>query len=208
MSWYAEIPSVRTRQVALDAALAAWVLLWLWLGRVVHRAAEQLGVPGRELEEAGTGLAGGLAGAAERAGSVPGLGGGLRAPLDAAAGAGDALARAGSAQQDAVGTLALVLGLVVGGLPVAWALVRWLPGRLRWSREAAAASRLRGDVDLLALRAAARAPLSELARLGPDPVTRWRAGNADAGRALAAVELRRLGLRPDGEHAAGAGGGA
>lgn len=45
-------------------------------------------------------------------------------------------------------------------------------------------------------RAAAGAPLAEPARLGPEPVTRWRAGDAEAGRALADLELRRLGLGP------------
>jgi len=195
MTWYADSPGLRARQQVLDAAVLAWVLLLAWLGRAVHRAVTALAAPGRELEEAGDGLAGGLAGAADRVGGVPGVGGGLRAPLDAAAGAGEVLSRAGAAQQDAVGTLALLLALVVGGLPALWAVARWLPGRLRWSREATAARRLTGDVDLLALRAAASAPLADLARLGPDPVTRWRAGDEAAGRALAALELRRLGLR-------------
>lgn len=195
MPWYAETPSLRRRQLTSDAAVATWTLLWAWLGRTVHDAVQLLAVPGRELQEAGDGLAGGLAGAAERVGGVPGIGGGLRAPLDAAAGAGDLLARAGAAQQDAVGTLALVLGLLVALPPICLVLLRWLPGRLRWQQEARAAVALRGDVDLLALRAATWAPLSAIAALGPDPVTRWRSGDQAAGRALAALELRRVGLR-------------
>lgn len=55
---------------------------------------------------------------ADRAGGVPGTGGGLRSPLDAAAGAGDALAGAGAAQQAAVDTLALLLALAIGGFPI------------------------------------------------------------------------------------------
>jgi hypothetical protein len=82
-----------------------------------------------------------------------------------------------------------------GGVPVLLALALWLPGRLRWRRDSRAAVALRDDVDLLALRAATSAPLPALAALGPQPVTRWRAGDADAGRALAALELERLGLR-------------
>ena len=199
MRWYAETPALRTRQVLADAAMAGWALLWFLLARAVHRVVQALAAPGRELEEAGDGLTGSLSAAAERVGGVPGIGRGLRAPFDGAAGAAEAIARAGQAQQDAVGTLALVLALVVGGLPVAWALARWLPGRLSWSREAGAAHRLRGDVELLALRAAANAPLPALARLGPEPVTRWRAGDEAAGRALAALELRRLGLRAAGD---------
>lgn len=112
------------------------------------------------------------------------------------AGAGDAIAGAGAAQQSAVGTLALLLALLLGGLPILWALSRWLPQRLHRRRDVAAARQLRGDVDLLALRAATSSSLQDLARLGPDPVTRWRSGDAAAGRALAALELRRLGLLP------------
>jgi hypothetical protein len=197
MSWYAETSGLRTRQVLADVVVALWVLLWLAVGRAVHQAVQRLAAPGVELEQAGTGLSAGLRGAGGRVDDVPGIGGGLRAPLDAAAGAGDVLARAGVAQQEAVGTLALLLALVVGGLPVLWAIGRWLPGRWRWRREATAARRLRGDVDLLALRAATSAPLPVLAALGREPVTRWRAGDDAVGRALAALELRRLGLRAD-----------
>ena len=196
MPWYAQTPHLRRRQVAGDVVVAAWCLLWLWLARAVHRAVERLAAPGRELEEAGSGLADGLTGAAESAGRVPGVGGALRAPLDTAAGAGDLLARAGAAQQDAVGTLALLLALGVGVPPVLWAVARWLPPRLAWRREVRAVVALRGDVELLALRAAVHAPLPVLARLGAEPVTRWRSGDAEAGRALAALELRRLGLAP------------
>jgi hypothetical protein len=196
MTWYADLPGLRSRQLLLDLVVLAWVVLSAWLGRAVHQAVQALAAPGRELQEAGDGLVQGFGGAADRVAGVPGVGRALRAPLDAGAGAGELLVEAGAAQQDAVGTLALVLGLVVGGLPVLLVLARWLPGRLRWSREATAARRLAGDVDLLALRAAVGAPLPALARLGPDPVTRWRAGDADAGRSLAALELRRLGLRP------------
>lgn len=195
MTWYAETPALRRRQQLTDAAVGVWVLLWLRIGSSVYDAVRRLGAPGRELEEAGTGLARGLGGAAERADGVPLLGDGLRAPLDAAAGAGDALARAGAAQQESVGTLALVLAVLLAGLPIAWALQRWLPSRLTWARETAAAVRLRGDVELLALRAAAHRPLSELARLGPDPVGRWRRGEAGAAQALAELELRAQGLR-------------
>lgn len=195
MTWYAETDGLRRRQITVDVVVALWVLLWLRIGWAVHQGVQRLAGPGVELEQAGEGLADGLRRTAERAGSVPGIGGGLRSPLDAAAGAGDALAGAGAAQQAAVGTLALLLALAIGGFPIAWALLRWLPGRLRWQRESSAAQRLRGDVDLLALRAAVSAPLPELAALGPDPVTRWRSGDTAAGAALAAIELRRLGLR-------------
>ena len=195
MHWYAENPALRTRQIRLDAAVAAWVLLWLWIATAVHGAVDRLAGPGRELQEAGERLSGGLSGAAEQADDVPLVGGGLRSPLDAAAGAGDAVASAGIAQQDAVGTLALVLAVLLAGLPIAWALQRWLPGRLAFARDHRAAVQLRDDVELWALRAALQRPLHELARLGPDPVGRWRRGEPGAAEALAALQRRAQGLR-------------
>ena len=196
MTLYAQTGPLRTRQLLTDAAVAVWVVVWLRIGASVHEAVRRLAAPGRELEEAGNGLSGGLTRAAERADDVPVVGGGLSAPLDVAAGAGDALARAGVAQQEAVATLALVLAVLLAGIPIAWALQRWLPGRLAWARQATAAARLRDDVELFALRAAVGRPLHELARLGPDPVGRWRRGEPGAAEALAALELRARGLRP------------
>lgn len=194
-SWYAETSELRGRQVRGDVAVAVWVLVWLWTGRAVHDAVSRLGAPGRDLQEAGDQLAGGLSGVAERFGEVPVAGGGLREPLDAAAGAGEAVARAGAAQQDAVQVLAVLLAVLLAGLPVVWALQRWLPVRLAFARDHRAAAALRDDVELWALRAALHRPLPELARLGPDPVGRWRRGEPGAAEALAALERRAQGLR-------------
>ncbi|CAA9306760.1 MAG: hypothetical protein AVDCRST_MAG07-149 [uncultured Frankineae bacterium] len=195
MLWYAETPALRSRQLVRDVLVLLWVLLWLRVGAAVHDAVGALAAPGRELEEAGNGLTDGLSGAADRADDLPVVGGGLSAPLDAAAGAGRALADAGAAQQEAVGLLATVLALVVAGLPIALVLLRWLPGRLAFAREHGAARRLRDDVELWALRAALNRPLAELAALGPDPVGRWRRGEPGAAQALARLEQRAQGLR-------------
>ena len=195
MHWYAEDPSLRSRQVLLDAAVVVWVLVWLNIGNAVHATVDRLAGPGRELEEAGTGLADGLSSAAEQTGELPLLGDGLRSPLDGAAGAGEALARAGAAQQDAVGTLALVLAVLLAGIPIVWALQRWLPSRVAFARGHEAAVLLREDVELWALRAALERPLHELATLGPDPVGRWRRGEPGAAEELAALQRRAQGLR-------------
>lgn len=195
MSWYAETPALRSRQLLHDAAVALWVLVWVRVGLAVHDGVERLGAPGRSLARAGRDLSGGLSGAADRLDRLPGVGDDLAAPLDSASGAGESLARAGEAQQDAVGLLALVLALVVAGLPVLVVLVWWLRSRLAFVRGHRAARALRGDEELWALRAALHRPLPELARLGPDPVGRWRRGEPGAAAALAALERRAAGLR-------------
>ncbi len=190
MRWYAETPALRTRQVVGDVLTLLWCLVWVRVGVAVHHAVARLAAPGRQLQDAGGGLRDGLQRAADRTGDVPLVGDGLRGPLDSAADAGDALVRAGQAQETAVGRAALLLGLVVAALPVLWALSRRVPARLTWAREAGAAVRLRGDVELLALRAATGRPLSELATLGPQPVGRWRRGEPGAAEAA-----RRPGAR-------------
>lgn len=195
LKWYADDPGRRTTQQGLDAAMVLAALLLWRLGHYVYDTVLRLRGVGEQLEQAGGGLAGGLSDAARRAGGAPLVGDRLKGPLDAAAGAARTVTAAGVAQQEAVHRLALVLGLVVALLPLAVALSRWLPYRLRYAREAGAALRLGGDVELLALRAATGAPLHRLARLGPEPVGAWRRGEPGAAQALADLELRRLGLR-------------
>ena len=196
MKWYADSPARRTRQLALDVGVVLWCWLWIRLAAGIKGVVLRLQEPGRLLQDAGNSLAGGLTDAASRVSGTPLIGDRLRDPLAAAATAGHAVANAGSTTTTAVARLALVLALVVALLPIASALALWLPVRFRYAREAAAAVRLSGDVDLLALRAATSLPLSRLARLGPDPVARWRQGDPAAAQQLAALALAELGVRP------------
>lgn len=196
MKWYADTPGRRAQQVALDLGVVLWCWLWIRLAMGIKGVVLRLQEPGRLLQNAGNSLAGGLTDAASRVSGTPLIGDRLRDPLAAAATAGHAVADAGSTTTTVVARLALVLALVVALLPIAYVISRWLPYRLRYAREAAAAVRLSGDVDLLALRAATSLPLSRLARLGPDPVARWRHGDPAAAQQLAALALAELGVRP------------
>jgi hypothetical protein len=172
------------------------------VARAVHGAVLVLAEPGRAVEDLGASVAGNMESAADVAGDVPLVGDELSAPFDALAEASGSVSGAGQAAQDAVGTLASVLAVVLVVLPVAWLLLRWLPWRLRYVRDAGAARRLLAgtpDLDVLAARALATAPLPRLAALPPGIGAAWHAGEPAAVRALAALELRRLGLRlPDG----------
>jgi hypothetical protein len=205
MRLYAARPDVRLGQVLADVGLLAWAVLWVLVARVVHDAVLVLAEPGRAVEDLGSSVADGMGSAAEAAQDVPVVGDELAEPLDSLGDAAGSVTGAGQAAQDAVGTLATVLAVVLVVLPVGWLLLRWLPWRLRWVREASAVSRLtRGpepDLDLLAARAMATAPLHRLAALPPGTGAAWRAGDPAAVRLLATVEARRLGLRlpaPDG----------
>lgn len=92
-------------------------------------------------------------------------------------------------------TLAFWLALLLAAIPIVWLLVRCLPARMRWVREATAASRIRAQPSapqLFALRAMANRPLPKLRRAEADPAAAYARGDYGA---LAALELAELGLR-------------
>ena len=203
MQLYAQHPILRARQLTADLGFVAWIALWVLVARAVHGAVLVLAEPGRAVEDLGSSVAGNMSSAAQAAEDVPIVGDELSAPFDALASASGSVSGAGQAAQDAVGTLATVLAVVLVVLPVGWLLLRWLPWRLAYAREAGAARRLlRGtpDLELLAARALATAPLPQLAALPAGTGAAWRSGDPAAVRSLAGLELRRLGLRlPEGQ---------
>jgi hypothetical protein len=211
MRLYATRSDRRLGQVLADVGLLAWAVLWIVVARVVHDAVLVLAEPGQAVEDLGSSVADSMGSAASAAEDVPVVGDELSAPFDALGDAGGSVSGAGQAAQDAVGTLATVLAVVLVVLPVGWLLVRWLPWRVGWVREANAVSRLAAragpDLELLAARAVATAPLPRLAALPPGTGAAWRAGDPAAVRALAALEAGRLGLRLPAPDAAGSGAG-
>ncbi|MEV6601663.1 hypothetical protein AB0M36_33130 [Actinoplanes sp. NPDC051346] len=196
---YADRLPTAVRQLLTDLFVVLWIYCWIRAGLWVHDLVEKLGVPGRKVQEAGTAIAGNLGDIGGKVGRVPLVGDELTSPFSRAADAANGLAEAGRQQQEIVADLALAVSLLIVAAPLALVLFGWLPLRLRWMRRAAVAARVRNDPagrDLLALRALASRPLNELTRLGPDIAQSWRNGDAAAVDALAALELRELGLKP------------
>jgi hypothetical protein len=190
---YAETASRRARQLAGDLLVLAWTAAWVLAGRNLYLLVEKLAAPGRTVERAATDVGE----IQQKVGRIPVVGGELQGPFGRLGGVGRVLAEAGTTQQQVVHDLALWLGVLVAAVPIVALLVMWLPGRVAWAREAGAASRLRldgADLELFALRAVANRSLRELYRVTPDPAGDLRSGDyAD----LAALELRRLGLRAE-----------
>jgi len=198
---YADRLPTAIRQLLTDILVVIWVYAWIRAGMWIHDTVLKLGVPGQKLEGAGTGLADNLADAGGKVGRVPLVGDELTAPFTRAAEAARSMADAGREQQEIVGNLSLAIALLMVATPLAVVLFGWLPLRLRWMRRAGVASTVRDQPagrDLLALRALATQPLNQLTKLGPDIAQSWRNGDASAVDALAALELKELGLRPSG----------
>ncbi|MCW2684679.1 MAG: hypothetical protein JWP33_2592 [Blastococcus sp.] len=205
MRLYADRPDHRARQLGADLGLLAWAVLWVLVARAVHGAVLVLAEPGHAVADLGRSISDTMGSAAGVAEGVPIVGDELSSPFGALGEAGAAVTGAGESASDAAHSLATVLAVVLVVLPVGWLLLRWLRWRLGWLREATAADRLLAggpdglpDLELLAARAMSTAPLPRLARLPAGTGAGWRAGDPAALRALAGLELRRLGLRtPD-----------
>jgi hypothetical protein len=195
---YSDVGVQRIGQVIGDLLLVGWIVLCTALGLTVFKVTDALGAPGRKAAEAGDGLAEDLRRMSEPVGKVPAVGDQLRAPIDGAAGAAARLAEAGRDQAHAVEQLAYLLAGITIGLPVLFAVLIWLPRRIRFSRRATAAQRFidnAADLDLFALRAMANQPMQRLAKICDDPVTAWREGDSAVIARLADLELRSSGLR-------------
>lgn len=201
MKIYADAPARSSRQLLADLLVLVWVAVWVRLALAVHDVTLTLAAPGRQMSQAGSGMADGLRQAGSTVGDVPLVGEEVRAPFDGAGDAAESLARAGDAQVEAVENLALWLGIVVGVIPILLALAIYLPLRLRFIREATAGQRFldaTGELDLFALRALARQPMRRLGRVTDDPAGAWRRGDVPVIEALAQLELERIGVAPPG----------
>jgi hypothetical protein len=196
MRFYAERPVRLAGQVVTDLLVVGWVVVCGLVARAASELVLQLQAPGRTLTEAGDSVRGAFDSAARTAAGVPFVGEDLAGALGGGTGAGESLSTAGRELVDTVAAVAsgLVVGiLVLGALPV---VVVWLVARVRYARAAgsAVAARSRGP-QLLALQALTRQPTRRLLAVAPDPAAAWKSDDPDAVRALAALELRSLGLR-------------
>jgi|SRR6266536_2274236 hypothetical protein len=197
MKLYADTPGRLGRQLFTDLLVLAWLAFWIWLAVQLYDLVLKLAVPGQKLAGAGDGMANGLSDAGANVHKVPVGGDALASPFNKAAAGARSIADAGRLQVAIVHDLAWILALLLLAVPVALVLLGWLPWRLRWIRRASTAAGLRGSLpgqDLLALRALATQPLRRLSTVDEDPVAAWRRGDPDVVRALARLELRKLGL--------------
>ena len=199
MKLYADLTGRRTLQILSDVGVLAWVALWAWVGRAVHDATTRLAAPGYTLQGAGSGFRDQMARAGQSVSDVPLVGDSLAEPFQRAGNAGTSIEQAGKDLVSAVDSLALLLGWVTALVPIVLVVFVWAVLRGRFIRRATAAQRFideAADLDLFALRAMARQPMSRLARVCDDPDGAWRRSDTEMIRALAVLELRDSGLRP------------
>lgn len=199
MQLYATTEPRRTRQMVLDALVLAWVLLAVSLGGQVQDAAGAVAEQVARVDSAGSSLAGELGQAGDVLDETPLIGDEVAGPFDGAARSSADLAEAGADTAAAIETAGTWAGIATTLVLVLLVAPWYVPARLRFVRAATTVSRYlarEGDPDLLAVRALARQPVARVVRQVPDAAARWRAGDREAIDALAAMELRDLGINP------------
>jgi hypothetical protein len=195
---YSDIPARRTRQALGDAWLVGWSVLWIWAGLRLYDLVMNLAAPGLAIADGATDLAGNISDAGDSIGQVPLVGDTLSSPFEGMSGAALSIADAGQATADAVNLLARFLSISLTFLAITSFAVFWIPIRIAFVRRATAAQRFvdaNEDLDLFALRAMARQPMTALAVISDDPAGAWRRGDPAVIRSLAALELADTGLR-------------
>ncbi len=190
-------PVRRTVQVVMDLVVLGWVVGWFLAARAVRGVVAALAEPFHDLGDTAERIADSVDGASAQLGEVPLVGEQLSAPFQPVSEALRDVTAQTSAQAQVVLDTADLLFWVVWAIPTLTVALLYLPARIRRAREAAAARGFvdgMADLDLFALRAMARAPMAELARIDPDPVAAWRARDQHTIRQLADLELRRVGI--------------
>jgi len=200
MKLYSDFTGRRTGQITIDVIATLSIAAWVWFGITIYQLVSNLSAFGIQMQQAGAGFRQTMTDVGENLGSIPVIGGGIRAPFDGASGAGAALEQAGLDQQIAVNQLATVLGIGIAALPIAMILLIWLIPRLRFVRRAGNAQAImasKAGVDLLALRALANQRMAVIAEVDPDAMAAWRRGDETVMHRLAQLELRSAGVRLD-----------
>ncbi|WIE54429.1 hypothetical protein [Curtobacterium sp. MCBD17_003] len=197
MQLYAADPIRRVRQLVADVVALVAIVLAVLLGRAVGASIAALGDVGRRVQDAGEGFRSTMSRAADRIADLPFAGRAVSTPFRNASDAARTLVAAGRDQQEAAHHVAVLVGVVVAGLPVLLVVVLWLRRRGGFVRRAAAVRALLRTplgLEALAAQALAHAHPRTLRAVEPTVVERWRAGEPDAVRVLATLALRDAGV--------------
>jgi len=195
---YSDFAGRRAWQIAGDVLALVVLVVGVRVAVALHDAIAAFEGFGRDVARSGSDFQSTLSGIGRTLGGVPLIGGGIRAPFDAAGDAGGTLADAGAGWQRGVETLSSLVGWTVAGLVVLVVLLGWVRPRVAGAVRRRAVARLASSassLDLLALRALATRPAKAVAAVHDDAVAGWRRGDPEVIRALAALELRSSGVR-------------
>lgn len=198
MKLYSDFSGRRTFQIVGDILAVVVLVAGIVVAVSIHNAIAAFVSIGADVERSGSGFASTMTEIGDSLAGVPLVGGGVRAPFDAASTAGETLAAAGSRWQGGVETLAALTGWTVAALVVLVVVLGWIVPRVSGAVRQSAAARLAASpaaFDLLAFRALATRPVQDVAAVDARAAAAWRRGDSEVIRRLAALELKASGVR-------------
>lgn len=199
MKWYSDFGAARIYQIVGDVVAIIVLVLGVVLGVTLHSAIDALRGVGADVQSSGSDFSRTMNDIGRQLSGVPLIGGGIKAPFDAAGDAGTTLSKAGADWQEGVERLATLVGWTVALLVLLVVLVGWVRPRLVGAVKRGVLARFARrspDLDLLAFRALANRPAVAVARIDADAVAAWRRGDTEVIRRLAALELQSSGIKP------------
>lgn len=180
-----------------DLVLAGWCLVWALVAWGLKSIVDTLAIPAQGISDQTATLATRLDDTARQLRDVALVGEQLAQPFGPMADSLRGLSRQAAEQVQTVHDIGWLLFFVVFLMPSLTVALLYLPPRIRRARESAAARAYvdqLSDLDLFALRAMAKAPMTKLAKISSDPAGAWRRGDQETIRALADLELKRVGI--------------
>jgi hypothetical protein len=199
MRLYPDVPARRAATLAGDVLLLALLLVFGWLGLVVHDAVDRLAVLGEGVQATGGAVSSGFEQAAEAVDGAPVVGDELADELrEAGQGSGGEVEDLGERGESGAHRLAIILGIITFAVPAALLLLFALPPRIELARRITAASRVLREPEseehrrAVAMRAAFALPYGTLLRYTRDPLGDLAARRYDA---LVEAAFNDAGLR-------------
>jgi len=198
MKLYSDFAPQRTRQIVGDAIAILLIACWIVVGLLLYGVVAAFHTIGSGLAEAGDGFAGWAGSTTEQLAAIPIVGEAISSSFAGATDVGHSIGDVGRSIETTIYGAATAIGLIAAIVPILVVLLVWLLPRLRRaarSGRAAALAREGAALDLLALRALTSTPFERIEGVVANAAGLWREGDPAAVHALAAYELRKLGVR-------------
>ena len=182
---YPDLARSRLGYVVADLAAVLWVAAWLYAGDLVYHGVMMLSTIADGVIAIGQQVNDAVSQVQHAVGSLPLVGPALGNDLNALHGVPRAVITTGHHELQAIHQLALLLGVVVAGVPLLAVALIYLPLRQRKARGFRSLARMvrqpganavAATMQVLAARALYTLPYDRLLHYSRDPIGEWREG--------------------------------
>ncbi len=209
--FYPDLWWPRLGYLLADGMALLWIAVWYHIGSTIYYAVMTLSVIANGVIATGNNVNGALSQLQRDVAGLPLVGSPLRDAIAPLHGIPKALIAQGYDELQAIQHLALLLAVIVAGVPILAAVLNYIPWRVRKTRGFRSLNRLlhrpganavSTTMQVLAGRAIYTLPYDRLLAYSPDPIAEWREGRfynlARATMAEEGLDVRRYLRRMEG----------